>query len=77
MQGLTGIAPKQGMLVRPLLTTTRREIEDYLRRYRIPHVEDSSNADVCYARNRMRRQIVPLLESCSPALRENSVDTLR
>ena len=77
LQGLTGIAPKQGMLVRPLLTTTRREIEDYLLRYRIPHVEDSSNADVCYARNRMRRQVIPLLESFNPALRENSIDTLR
>ena len=77
LQGLTGIAPKQGMVVRPLLSTTRREIEDYLRLYGIPHMEDSSNADERYARNRMRRQVIPLLEGFNPALRENSIDTIR
>lgn len=77
LQGLTGIPPRQGMLVRPLLSTTRREIEDYLRLYGIPHVEDSSNADERYARNRMRRQVIPLLERFNPALRENSIDAIR
>lgn len=77
LQGLTGISPKQGMLVRPLLTTTRREIEEYLRLYGLPHMEDSSNADERYARNKMRRQVIPLLEQFNPALRENSIDTLR
>jgi len=77
LQGLTGIQPRQEMLVRPLLSTTRREIEDYLRLYGIPYVEDSSNADEGYARNRMRRQVVPLLEGFNPALRENSIDTIR
>ena len=77
LQGLTGIPPRQGMLVRPLLATTRREIEDYLRLYAIPHVEDSSNADENYSRNKMRRQVVPLLERFNPALRENSIDTIR
>lgn len=77
LQGLTGIPPRQGMLVRPMLTTTRREIEDYLRRYSLPHIEDSSNADETYSRNKMRRQVLPLLEQFNPALRENSVDTIR
>lgn len=77
LQGLTGIPPRQGMLVRPLLATTRREIEDYLALYSIPHVEDSSNADETYARNRMRQQVIPFLESFNPALRENSIDTIR
>ena len=77
LQGLTGIAPKQGMLVRPLLAATRREIEDYLRVYGIPHIEDSSNADETYSRNKMRRQVIPLLEQFNPALRENSIDTIR
>lgn len=77
LQGLAGIPPKQGMLVRPLLATTRREIEDYLLLYGIPHVEDSSNADETYSRNKMRRQVVPLLEGFNPALRENSIDAIR
>lgn len=77
LQGLTGIAPKQGMLVRPLLAVTRREIEAYLRLYGIPHVEDSSNADESYSRNKMRRQVLPLLEQFNPALRENSIEMIR
>lgn len=77
LQGLTGIPPRQGRLVRPMLTTTRREIEEYLRLYSVPHMEDSSNADERYARNKMRRQVVPLLEQFNPALRENSIDTIR
>lgn len=77
LQGLTAIPPRQGMLVRPLLATTRREIEEYLRLYGIPHIEDSSNADETYSRNRMRRQIIPALEGFNPALRENAIDTIR
>ena len=77
LQGLAGIQPRQGKLARPLLATTRREIEEYLRLYGIAHVEDSSNADEAYSRNRMRRQVLPLLEGFNPALRENSIDTIR
>ena len=77
LQGLTGIPPRQGILIRPLLTTTRKEIMKYLRIYHLPHVEDSSNADETYTRNRMRRQVLPLLEEFNPALRENSIDTIR
>lgn len=77
LQGLTGIAPRQGILIRPLLTTTRKEIMKYLRIYNLPHVEDSTNADETYTRNRMRRQVLPLLEEFNPALRENSIDTIR
>lgn len=77
LQGLSGIQPRQGKLVRPLLATTRREIEEYLRLYGIPHVEDSSNTDESYSRNRMRRQALPILEGFNPALRENSIDAIR
>lgn len=77
LQGLTGIQPRQGNLVRPLLAVTRREIEDYLRLYGISHIEDSSNRDETYSRNRMRRQVLPLLEGFNPVLRENSIDAIR
>jgi tRNA(Ile)-lysidine synthase len=42
--GLSGIPPRRGKIVRPLLGFTRREIEAYLNEHEIPHVEDSSNA---------------------------------
>ncbi|MDE6107466.1 MAG: tRNA lysidine(34) synthetase TilS, partial [Oscillospiraceae bacterium] len=49
LQGLTGISPQQGVLVRPLLTTTRKEIEAYLRSYSLSHVEDGTNTDETYS----------------------------
>ena len=66
LRGLTGIQPRRGDLVRPFLTTRRRDIEHYLRRYGLPHVEDGSNADERFARNRVRRQLLPLLEEMQP-----------
>lgn len=66
--GLGGIAPRQGMLVRPLLTTSRREIEEYNRLRRIPHVEDETNADCGYTRNFLRHQVLPLLRERNPSL---------
>lgn len=66
LQGLTGIAPLRGELIRPLLTATRAEVEDFLRKSDLPHVEDSTNSDDRYARNRVRHQVVPVLEGLYP-----------
>lgn len=66
LRGLTGIRPRRDNLVRPLLTTRRQEIEQYLQRYGLPHVEDSSNADDRFTRNRVRHQLLPLLEQLQP-----------
>ena len=67
LDGLTGIPPTRGNLIRPLLTCTRAEIEDYLEEKNVPHVEDSSNADPAYARNRVRREVLPVLRELNPA----------
>ena len=77
LQGLTGIRPRQGRLVRPLLTTTRREIEDYLELYHIPHVEDSTNQDGAYTRNQVRHQVIPLLDEINPWFVPRMADTIR
>ena len=66
LQGLRGIQPRQGMLIRPMLEVTREQVEDYLRRRHVPHVEDESNADPAYTRNRMRHQVLPLLFELNP-----------
>jgi len=66
LRGLTGIRPKGDGLIRPMLTTTRAQVEEYLRLYRIPHVEDSSNEDERFARNRLRRRVIPELEAICP-----------
>ncbi|MDB7818004.1 tRNA lysidine(34) synthetase TilS [Intestinimonas butyriciproducens] len=77
LQGLTGIRPRHGRLVRPLLTTTRREIEDYLELYHIPHVEDSTNQDDAYTRNQVRHQVIPLLDEINPWFVPRMADTIR
>lgn len=76
-RGLAGIAPlqKEKCLIRPLLATTRREVEDYLHSLRQAWREDSSNKDLHHTRNRIRRELLPFLESnYNPALRQNLAD---
>jgi tRNA(Ile)-lysidine synthase len=51
-----------GEIVRPLLTTRRRELEQYLEHIRQPWREDSTNVDARFTRNRVRKLVVPLLE---------------
>lgn len=65
LQGLTGISPRTGPLIRPLLCTSRQEILSSLRG-RLPYVEDSSNSDQRYTRNRIRFQIMPALSALDP-----------
>jgi len=66
LRGLTGILPRRDNIVRPFLTTRRSDIETYLQVYGLPHVEDSSNTDERFARNRVRRQLLPVLEDMQP-----------
>ena len=57
-------------LVRPLLGVTRFTIERYLAEHHLPSREDETNADPRFLRNRLRSQILPLLETVNPRLRE-------
>jgi tRNA(Ile)-lysidine synthase len=80
--GLSGIHPRitvenddgevSGEIVRPLLTTRRRELEQYLKDIGQPWREDSTNADHAFTRNRLRKLVVPLLEKeFNPAVAES------
>lgn len=75
LRGLGGILPRREEIIRPLLTTTRRQVEDYLFRHSLPHMEDSSNQNDDYARNRIRHQILPVLEDISPGFLSRMADT--
>ncbi len=66
-RGLGGIAPRRGRLVRPMLETTRSEVEAYLQERQIPHVEDATNAQDDYARNLLRHRAVPVLRQVNSA----------
>ena len=66
-RGLAGIPPVRGRLVRPLLQTSREEILSFLRENGVPYVEDSSNRELLFTRNRVRSQIIPLLKEENPS----------
>lgn len=74
-QGLAGIAPRlefpEGQILRPLLATSRAEIEAYLRSLGQPWREDSSNRQLSFSRNRIRHELLPHLEQWNPRLREH------
>ena len=70
-RGLSGIPPVRDNIIRPLLNVTRSEVEEYLRSHGLDHVEDSSNADITFARNRLRRSVFPVLESLNARAVEN------
>ena len=60
--GLRGMLPVSGRLIRPLLEETRDQIETYLREKGQTWRTDETNLDPSYTRNRLRLQILPLLE---------------
>ena len=66
LKGLTGIPQRRGNIVRPMLSVTRSEIEAYLNANGAPHVEDETNTDLTYTRNKVRHQLLPLLEELNP-----------
>jgi tRNA(Ile)-lysidine synthase TilS/MesJ len=57
-----------GTIFRPLLTTPKSDILEYARENSVEYREDSTNADTTYDRNRIRHDIIPVLESLNPSI---------
>ena len=79
-KGLQGIPPVRGEIIRPLLSITREEVEEYCRRYDLSYCIDSTNLQPAYDRNRLRLSVIPVLKELNPALEEQvaaSVELLR
>jgi tRNA(Ile)-lysidine synthase len=68
INGITGIAPKRDHIVRPLLSFTKSELLGYAINHQIKWREDTSNKSLNYRRNKIRHEVVPLLEEINPAL---------
>lgn len=71
LRGLTGIQPKNGNILRPLLSVTRAEIEQYLHGKGQGYVTDHTNLETDVLRNKVRLQVIPLLQQLNPAVSEN------
>ena len=66
LRGLGGIPPVRGRIVRPLLEVSREDIDRYIEANALPYGEDETNADTAYTRNRLRHELLPMLERLSP-----------
>ena len=72
-RGLAAMYPRHGTIVRPLLDRRRLELRRYLDERNVKYVDDETNDDVTIPRNRVRAELIPLLEDrFNPAI----VDTL-
>lgn len=67
LEGLTGIPVQNEKVIRPLLSFSRQEIEDYAVANKIEWREDSSNASDKYLRNKIRHHLIPILKELNPA----------
>lgn len=71
VKGLGGMTPVSGIYVRPLLECSKEELLSYVEHKSVPYREDESNQDINFLRNRVRHQLLPLLETeYNPAIKE-------
>jgi tRNA(Ile)-lysidine synthase len=61
-RGLSGMHPRSGIVVRPLIDTPRRDVRAYLHERQIAFRTDASNDDLSIPRNRIRHELLPLLD---------------
>ncbi|WP_291581124.1 tRNA lysidine(34) synthetase TilS [Bacteroides sp.] len=75
INGLLGIRPKNGDIVRPLLCISRKEIIDYLQNAGQEYMTDSTNLQDEYTRNKIRLNLLPLMQEINPLVKEHIIDT--
>ncbi|MEW6982624.1 tRNA lysidine(34) synthetase TilS [Colwelliaceae bacterium 6471] len=72
LQGLSAMMVEtplgQHTLVRPLLDVSRQEIIDYAHDHQLTWIEDESNSEICYDRNFLRHQVIPVLKERWPSI---------
>lgn len=66
LPGLAGIPERRGAIARPLLPFSRRDLLGYARAVGLRWRDDPTNTDLRFARNRIRRRVLPELERMSP-----------
>ena len=76
IRGMCGIQPRNGKVVRPLLCLTRQEILTFLQDIGQDYVTDHTNLEDHYARNKVRLDVLPLLESINRGAAKNLTSTM-
>ncbi|MBP1616532.1 MAG: tilS [Bacteroidetes bacterium] len=70
IKGLKGISPKSENIIRPLLCLTKKEINEYAEKNDLKYVDDSSNGETIYQRNKIRLEILPLMQQINPSVKD-------
>lgn len=77
INGLSGISTKKERIIRPLITSTRKEIELFLEEKNQKYRHDSSNESVKYLRNKIRHELIPLLKEMNPNIQQTVANNIR
>lgn len=73
--GLHGIPPKNGHIIRPMLSITKDDIYEYVTERKLIWREDTSNETTKYQRNKIRHEVIPVLKEINPNLEETMQHT--
>ncbi|MFC3417103.1 tRNA lysidine(34) synthetase TilS [Algoriphagus hitonicola] len=76
LDGLQGMAERNGHLIRPLLVFSRDELEEFAQSNNIKWREDSSNQKTDYKRNKLRLEVLPKLYGSTPEAKKNLLTSL-
>ena len=73
--GLLGIRPRNGAIVRPLLCVNREDVIHYLESIGQDYVTDSTNLEDEYTRNKIRLNLLPLMQEINPSVKNSLIET--
>ena len=76
LSGLTCMKPRDGVYIRPLLETNKKDIVTYLDQHTITYLTDPSNESESFLRNRIRLNVLPALQKCDERFNANFLRTL-
>lgn len=77
LAGLRGIQPLRGRIIRPMYDLSRQQIHEFVTQHKLLWREDQSNGETKYRRNKIRHEILPVLESLNPSFLAGFKQTLR
>ncbi len=76
LNGLKGMKPQNGVIIRPLLWASREQIRKYAVENHVVWREDHTNAESVYLRNRIRNQMLPTFDELQPEARQGLYKSL-
>jgi tRNA(Ile)-lysidine synthase len=71
LHGFSGIPDKRDFIIRPLLEIEKKELEEYIKTWNIPFVTDSTNLEPVYLRNKIRLNMIPVINEIFPGYKKS------